>query len=140
MIMRSCDFCKLIRDNKNPTWINELSVSIAIVNLDQSYLGRSLVIFKRHEEDILALSNKERDQFNADMIRVAQAIKKVFKPDLINYAILGNNQRHLHWHVIPRYRSDPNWGKPPWPHERKFLSPEQYYEIAIKIRNALKNS
>jgi len=28
--------------------------------------------------------------------------------------LLGNSNPHLHWHIIPRYRSDPRWGRPIW--------------------------
>jgi diadenosine tetraphosphate (Ap4A) HIT family hydrolase len=24
---------------------------------------------------------------------------------------------HLHWHIIPRYQTDPRWGGPTWPEE-----------------------
>ena len=30
----------------------------------------------------------------------------------MNYCSLGNVVPHLHWHLVPRYRSDPRWGSP----------------------------
>jgi len=132
--MSSCEFCELILDNENSSRICELSVSVAIVNRDQTYHGRSLVILKKHLQDFLELSDIERNLFIADMTKIAQAIKRAYHPDMINYAIIGNHQNHLHWHIIPRYSSDPNWGQPPWPHDRKFLEPAQYNQIAAKIR------
>jgi len=136
--MIDCGLCRLVSDLKNPARICELSKSVAIVNADQIYLGRTLVIFKNHVEDFLNISEEERKLFTTDMVKIARAIRQAFDPDMINYAVLGIVQKHLHWHVIPRYASDPNWGKPPWPHERKYLNPDQYYEIASKIRNFLK--
>jgi len=32
----------------------------------------------------------------------------------MNVAALGNQMAHLHWHIIPRYESDPRWGGPVW--------------------------
>jgi diadenosine tetraphosphate (Ap4A) HIT family hydrolase len=132
--MSKCEFCKLVLDEQNPSRIGELSVSIAIVNLDQIYIGRCLVVLRNHLEDLTELSQFDRNLFTADMIKVAKAIKRAFSPKMMNYAILGNVQKHLHWHIIPRYPTDPNWGKSPWPHDRKYLREDEYKEIANRIR------
>lgn len=39
---------------------------------------------------------------------------KVTTPDHMNIESLGNVVAHLHWHIIPRYRTDPRWGQPIW--------------------------
>ncbi len=33
-----------------------------------------------------------------------RALIELFKPDVFNYAFLGNEIRHLHGHVVPRYK------------------------------------
>jgi diadenosine tetraphosphate (Ap4A) HIT family hydrolase len=32
----------------------------------------------------------------------------------LNYELLGNQVPHLHWHLFPRYRDDPEALKPVW--------------------------
>jgi diadenosine tetraphosphate (Ap4A) HIT family hydrolase len=32
----------------------------------------------------------------------------------MNYELLGNQVPHLHWHLFPRYRDDPNRLQPVW--------------------------
>ncbi|MGH8886560.1 MAG: HIT family protein [Egibacteraceae bacterium] len=49
------------------------------------------------------------------MRTIARAIQSAFECARMNYAILGNEVAHVHWHLIPRYTTDPNWGRPPWP-------------------------
>jgi diadenosine tetraphosphate (Ap4A) HIT family hydrolase len=34
--------------------------------------------------------------------------------DHVNVECLGNQIPHLHWQVIPRYKTDPRWGGPTW--------------------------
>jgi diadenosine tetraphosphate (Ap4A) HIT family hydrolase len=36
------------------------------------------------------------------------------RADHINIETLGNVVPHLHWHIVPRYRTDPRWGNPIW--------------------------
>ena len=37
-----------------------------------------------------------------------------FRPDKVNYELLGNMVPHMHWHVVPRFRTDPLWPRPIW--------------------------
>jgi diadenosine tetraphosphate (Ap4A) HIT family hydrolase len=49
-----------------------------------------------------------------DLRTSASAIYQTVKPDHMNYELLGNSNPHLHWHIIPRYKTDPRWGQPIW--------------------------
>lgn len=40
------------------------------------------------------------------MTLVAEAVFKVYKPDKMNYELLGNGDSHIHWHLFPRYNGD----------------------------------
>jgi diadenosine tetraphosphate (Ap4A) HIT family hydrolase len=57
----------------------------------------------------------------------------------MNYELLGNMVPHMHWHLVPRFTSDALWPRPIWsePHEERHLSPEEYREAILKIREAL---
>lgn len=53
-------------------------------------------------------------QLMAEIGRVSQALQKIFTPDKINVAALGNVTPQLHIHVIARSAADPAWPKPVW--------------------------
>lgn len=134
-----CPFCDILSGKRTSTFIAELDNSIVLLNYDQeNYPGRVLVVLKTHEVDTLTLSKSLRDAFNDDVMFVAGAIREFYKADRINYCNLGNEVEHIHWHIIPRYKGDINWGGPPWPVEQpENLSDEDYRKIAENIRDAL---
>jgi diadenosine tetraphosphate (Ap4A) HIT family hydrolase len=49
-----------------------------------------------------------------DLAQAEAAIHASVTPDHINVESLGSTVPHLHWNIIPRYRSDPRWGRPIW--------------------------
>ena len=40
------------------------------------------------------------------MSLVAEAVSNIFKPDKMNYELLGNGCPHIHWHLYPRVKGD----------------------------------
>ena len=114
----------------------ETENSIGKLNPDQYFPGYSFVVFKRHETELYSLDDQDRRTFLEDMSFVAKALALTFQPDKMNYELLGNGQPHMHWHLIPRYRSDPLWGRPIWigGTRRKRLSREGYEELVKKIQ------
>lgn len=114
---------------------------------NQYYLGRNIIFLKRHAVDFFTdITNEERDEFFDITKIVRNSIKDLYNPDLFNYATLGNEVNHLHWHIIPRYKNereingvifkDENWGKNYAPYNKKFVIPD---EIQIKIKDEIKS-
>jgi len=133
---KDCIFCKIVKDG-DKTEIIRFKHSVAILDINQFFRGKTLVIFKRHEEDLTELSEEEREGFFNEMMKVATVVKNVLEPDKLNYALLGNAVYHLHWHIIPRYRNDPNWGGPPWPHDKVKLSEKEAVDLVKRIKKKL---
>ena len=90
---------------------------------------------KWHETELHGLADKDRKQFLEDMSLVARLLSKAFRPDKMNYELLGNSMPHLHWHLVPRYVSDPMWGRPIWAgsKRRKRLNQEGYELLKKRI-------
>lgn len=49
---------------------------------------------------------EERNKFMYEMSIVAEAASKAFKPEKMNYELLGMGDAHLHWHLYPRREGD----------------------------------
>lgn len=79
-----------------------------VLNPDQDpFIGRSVLFLNRHVEDLLKTTPAERDELFTIFDLMNIVFKDLFKPDLMNYAQLGNSPKfhHLHWHIVPRYNS-----------------------------------
>jgi diadenosine tetraphosphate (Ap4A) HIT family hydrolase len=72
------------------------------------------------------------------MSQVAEAVFKAFKPDKLNYEMLGNAEPHLHWHIFPRYMSDPNFTRPIWIVDKSIRQADSTI-ISLKEIKQLKN-
>lgn len=128
--------------------IKEYEQWIVYLHQNQYYLGR-MYIWSRRENalDFMEMNEEEKKE----LFKIGQELKKVlslsFKPDLINYSILGNVAKHLHIHVIPRYSSnrtfdgikfaDRQWGKNYAPYNYDFKVPET---TLLKIRETIKSA
>jgi diadenosine tetraphosphate (Ap4A) HIT family hydrolase len=136
-LQADCWMCQGIFEPKNLVFY-ESRVSVAKLNPDQAFEGYAFLTLKWHEEELVNLADKDRKRFLEDMALVASALSKAFKPDKMNYELLGNAMPHLHWHLIPRYTSDPMWGRPIWAgsRRRKRLNQEGYNLLKRRIETA----
>ena len=132
--------CQGLFEPKNLVFY-ESRVSVAKLNPDQAFEGYTFLTLKWHEEELYRLADKDRKQFLEDMSLVASALSKAFNPDKMNYELLGNSMPHLHWHLVPRYTSDPMWGRPIWAgnRRRKRLNAEVYELLTGKVEAAISN-
>jgi len=81
---------------------------------DAGFPGFCRVIWNAHLAEATDLDWPERNVLMNAVWQVEQAVRDVMAPDKINLASLGNVVPHLHWHVIPRYRSDSHFPNPVW--------------------------
>ena len=134
----NCPFCKLLgKKDNDETFVCQMQSGSLYVHRDQCFRGRCIFILNTHIEEVTHMDMDQFSKFSDEMLIIAKSIKRIFRPALINVALLGNGIQHLHWHIIPRYENDPNWGKPPWPHGHKFLTAEEYNELSRVIYSDL---
>ena len=74
-------------------------------------------------------------------LKVSQLIlfKEQSHPDKINYGAYGDGGCHLHFHLVPKYKSDSfEWGTPfAMNPGRTYLTEEAYAEMIQKIKDNL---
>ncbi len=84
------------------------SVSDAYLQRGGPTLGYSVVVFRgRHVGDPQSLTAAEHAAFWSEVGIVARALETVFAPIHLNFQILGNQDPHVHVHIVPRYNPDP---------------------------------
>jgi len=87
---------------------------VVFVTDTPDYPGFCRVILKRHVKEMTDLTADERTRLMDVVWKTERAVRDVMSPDKINLASLGNVVPHLHWHVIPRFESDPHFPNPIW--------------------------
>lgn len=76
--------------------------------------GLCRVVLHAHVKEMTDLTADQRQRLMQVVFGLEQALRDILLPDKINLASLGNVVPHLHWHVIPRYRSDPHFPGSVW--------------------------
>ncbi|MEX0998989.1 MAG: HIT family protein [Thermodesulfobacteriota bacterium] len=104
----------MIKKGVNPYFVKELQTGYVVIGDFQSYRGYTVFLCKQHCTEIHQLETKFKENFLLEMAEVAEAVFKAFKPDKLNYELLGNTDAHLHWHLIPRRRTDEKADKAIW--------------------------
>lgn len=116
-------------------YICDLDASVLVLFKEQSHPGRCIVAYKDHVGEMVELSDEERNAFFADVKRVAKAIHAAFHPDKINYGAYGDTGRHMHFHLVPKYKDGPEWGGVfQMDPKQTYLSQEEYAEMIAKIK------
>jgi diadenosine tetraphosphate (Ap4A) HIT family hydrolase len=109
-----CPFCRRLSALAGEEVVAEFRHSVALLGTWQYYHGYCLLVSRRHATELDQLDDEERRGFLDELCRLARAIGACFRPHKLNYELLGNQVPHLHWHVFPRYRDDPDILRPVW--------------------------
>lgn len=133
-----CVFCKIINKEIPCYKVYEDENFLAFLDLCQSSIGHTLVIPKKHYNDIFELDEQTSNQIFSLVTRLAKAVKDETKAEGIN--ILNNNGeaagqsvKHFHIHIIPRYKDDNIVFK----FSENKLSKEEFISLSKRINNRI---
>ncbi len=139
MIDNNCSYCvegELVA--KFGIKICELDATKVYLFKEQSHKGRVIVASKYHVSEITELTEEQRNAFFADVNHVAEAIHKAFSPDKVNYGAYGDTGHHLHFHLVPKYKDEFEWGgifaMDP---KQKTLTDAEYDELIKELKKYL---
>lgn len=103
-----CEYCK--KSNKDTDFVYETKYWSVFLAPKQGYLGRCVIVLKRHCGDLAELDDEEWLDFKEVVKRLESALKKSFNATMFNWTCLMNNayqnnppNPHVHWHFRPRY-------------------------------------
>ncbi len=119
-------------------YICDLTVSTLILFKEQSHPGRCIVAYKDHVSELVDIGDGDRDAFFADVAHAARAIHAAFHPDKINYGAYGDGGCHLHFHLVPKYKDQTEWGTVFQMNPgQTYLTEAEYAAMIEKIKAAL---
>ncbi len=102
-----CILCEKV-ENAEDFLIHEFEHSLLIVGEHQYFKGYCQLVLKEHVADLTDLTDKVQESFFKELMISAKAIRKVYKPERMNYSSLGNVVPHIHFHLFPRYQEELN--------------------------------
>jgi diadenosine tetraphosphate (Ap4A) HIT family hydrolase len=108
--MTSCAICSLTEGEI--IWTDN---KLRVVLLEhQDYKGYCRVELISHIKEMTDLDETLQFIIMRCVFKVEEVLRKIFNPEKINLASLGNKSPHIHWHVIPRFREDPHFPNSHW--------------------------
>jgi len=135
--MSECLICRRIEQIKHGTnryFIAELETGFVVAGDHQFFKGYTLFLCKQHTPELHQLERNIKLKFLDEMSLVAESVFTVFKPAVLNYEALGNSESHLHWHIFPRYASDPKPNRPIWNIDRSLRYADKYKASDEELR------
>lgn len=91
-----------------------LPLSLLRLHRDANYPWLILVPARDSLVELTDLDDPSLATLMSEIRQCCSILKKMFQPDKLNVAALGNQVRQLHIHVIARRIGDPAWPNPVW--------------------------
>jgi len=136
--MLTADSCELCSQDGGALLWRDAWCRVVLV-ADPEYAGYCRVIWNAHVKEMTGLTAGERRHCMDIVFEVEAQLRAMLKPDKVNLASFGNVTPHVHWHVIPRFESDPHFPNPVWgPRVRQSaLNEPANMNLAAKLRESL---
>lgn len=118
--------------------VADLTVSRVYLFKEQSHPGRCVVAYNDHIGQQFEIPEEDWVRFMLDVRKVALAIDKVFHPAKINFGAYSDTLKHAHWHIVPKYEGEFEFGGTFEMNPKKtYLSDAEYAEMIGRIQEAL---
>ena len=107
-----CFYCEEHHEKRDSIMyrVGEMSTGTLYLFRDQSHKGRCVLALNDHKKEIFELTDAQRAGIIGDVSKVAEAIKKLWGCDKINIGSFGDTNPHLHFHIVPKYEGQLDFG------------------------------
>ena len=130
-----CERINMIEKGINPYFVQELQTGFVVLADHQKYKGYTIFLCKMHVTELHLLPYEYRKKHLEEMSVVAEAVYNVFIADKMNHAMLGNQDSHIHWHLIPRINGDVPDKAPIWSLPKEELFKDSYRPSIEELNN-----
>jgi len=132
-----------INNGVSSTLVAELHTGYMVLGDHQRFKGYTLFLCKQDATELHQLEKFFKIEFLEEMSLVAECVWEAFKPQKLNYELLGNGDPHLHWHIFPRFSDDsvkgPVWWLP-FKEMQVELPKEEMQKLKHQLLLAVKNN
>ncbi len=106
-----CIFCKIVDGAIPSKKVYEDENVLAILDISQATVGHTLVIPKKHFDNLFDIDNETYQYVMIGAKRVAKILNDKLNPEGFNIInncgeTAGQSVMHFHVHVVPRYKND----------------------------------
>ena len=106
-----CIFCKIINKEIPAYTLYENDDVLCFLDISQATKGHTLVVPKRHVENVFDLDEKSSEEIMKAAVKVANLLKEKLNLTSVNLLnnsgeLAGQTVMHFHMHVLPRYVDD----------------------------------
>lgn len=118
--------------------VGDLALCRVLLMNDARYPWVILVPRRPAAREIHRLPTADRLVLLEECCQVSELLERLFQPEKINVAALGNLVSQLHVHHVARYRDDPAWPGPVWGHTPAVAyTPEASVSRIAMVRSGL---
>lgn len=106
-----CVFCKIINGDIPSKKLYEDDEVLAILDISQATKGHTLVLPKKHYDNLLQIEDKDYQHVMLVAKKLAKKINDTYHPQGINLLnncgeVAGQSVMHFHVHILPRYNKE----------------------------------
>lgn len=106
-----CIFCKIINKEIPAYTLYENDDVLCFLDISQATKGHTLIVPKRHVENVFDLDEKSSEEIMKAAVKVANLLKEKLNLTSVNLLnnsgdLAGQTVMHFHMHVLPRYVDD----------------------------------
>ena len=137
----TCSICQRVslwREGRSAHFVQEFEQSVLVVGDHQFHRGYCLLLLKEHVRELHELEPGAYMALSRELLAAGRAVAETFRPWKMNYSCYGNVDPHIHWHLFPRYDSEPDHLNHPWLHAPEFkdhpTDEETARDLAARIR------
>lgn len=110
-LLENCIFCKIIKGEIPSAKVYEDEHVLAFLDLSQATKGHTLVIPKKHVENVLELDEETAAHIFSVVPKIARSLTSTLHAKGLNIAnnnkeVAGQTVFHVHIHLVPRYSED----------------------------------
>lgn len=118
----NCIFCKIINKEIPSKIVYEDDDVLAFLDLSQLTYGHTLVVPKKHYDSFLEISDSELTILMPKVKKIANMVVSKIGAKGANIVTnageaAGQSVKHIHFHIIPRYGKNDDFGFIENPHE-----------------------